>query len=65
MTPKSVLDIASNHPMFCLILIYQMMAFPEEQVVCFIPKPFSIDKVISTVARKMEERERIWKGRRT
>jgi CheY-like chemotaxis protein len=55
--------------LICFVTTYEHfrnefeLTFSEEQVGCFILKPFTINKVVSTVARKMEERERMWRGR--
>jgi CheY-like chemotaxis protein len=39
------------------------IAYPEEQAGCFIPKPISIDRLVGTITRKMEERESRWRRR--
>jgi CheY-like chemotaxis protein len=63
------LRAVDSEVLICFVTAYEHfrnefeLTFPEEQVGCFIPKPFNINKVVSTVARKMEERERMWRGR--
>jgi CheY-like chemotaxis protein len=37
------------------------IAHPEEQPGCFITKPISIDRLVGTITRKMEERESRWR----
>jgi DNA-binding NtrC family response regulator len=36
---------------------------PEEPMGCFIQKPISIDRLVSTIIKKMDERENRWRRR--
>jgi len=58
-----------NEVLICFVTAYDQfrrdfeIAHPDEQIGCFIPKPISIDRLVSTITRKMEERENRWRGR--
>lgn len=55
--------------LICFVTAYEQfrhdfeLTYPEEQIGCFIPKPIRIDTLVSTISRKMEERESRWRRR--
>ena len=55
--------------LICFVTAYEQyrqafeIAYPDEQVGCFISKPISIERLVGTINRKMEEREGRWRGR--
>ena len=55
--------------LICFVTAYEQfrhdfdLAYPEEQIGCFIPKPIRIDTLLNTISRKMEERESTWRKR--
>jgi DNA-binding NtrC family response regulator len=63
----SQLRAIDDEVLICFVTAYEQyrqefeIAHPEEQVGCFIPKPVTIDRLIGTITRKMEERESRWR----
>jgi two-component system C4-dicarboxylate transport response regulator DctD len=55
--------------LICFVTAYEQyrrefeIAHPEEPLGCFIPKPIIVDRLVSTIVRKMEEKEASWRNR--
>jgi CheY-like chemotaxis protein len=61
------LRVIDSEVLICFISAYDHyrnaieLAFPDEPIGCFIPKPFSIDRIINTLTTKLDERENVWR----